>query len=134
MPKRTFDWYSRTNQVLLDCFAFALSFTAAYIIRFEGWPAGADLRQFLGWLPILVAAHLVVYFSFKIYRRIWKFVSFSDAIEIVKCNAMVSGLLALLRLSIHGQGSLAEWARIPFSVIALEGLLALLGSLGIRAL
>ncbi len=131
---KSFDVYSRTNQVILDGCAFVFSFTAAYIIRFEGWPAGADLRQFFGWLPILVAARLIVYVSLRIYRRIWKFVSFSDAIEIVKSIAIVSGLLAMLRLSIHGQGSFVEWARIPFSVIALEGLLSLLGSLGIRGL
>lgn len=129
---KSFDLYSRTNQVILDGCAFAFSFTAAYIIRFERWPAGANLRQFLGWLPILVAARLAVNVGLRIYRRIWKFVSFSDAIEIVKSVAIVSGLLALLRFSIHGQRSVSEWARLPFSVIALEGLLSLLGSLGIR--
>ena len=96
MPKRTFDWYSRTNQVLLDCFAFALAFTAAYVIRFEGPPAGTDLRQFLGWLPIVVAARLILYLGMGVYRRVWKFVSFNDAIEIGKSIAIVSFALAAL--------------------------------------
>ncbi len=133
MPKR-FDFYSRTNQILLDCFAFALSFVGAYVIRFEGWPHGADLRQCLGWLPIVVAVRLALYVGMKTYRRVWKFVSFNDAIEIGKSIAIVSVALAILRVAVHGTSGLAEWMRIPFSVIALDGLLALLGSLGLRGL
>jgi FlaA1/EpsC-like NDP-sugar epimerase len=134
MPKRTFDWYSRTNQVLLDCFAFALAFTAAYVIRFEGLPAGADLHQFLGWLPMVVAARLILYLGMGVYRRVWKFVSFNDAIEIGKSIAIVSFALAALRVGVHGTSAFAEWLRIPLSVIALDGLLALLGSLGLRGI
>jgi FlaA1/EpsC-like NDP-sugar epimerase len=134
MPKRTFDWYSRTNQILLDCFAFALSFTLAYAIRFEGLPSGADLRQFAGWLPIIVAARLFLYLGTGVYRRVWKFVSFNDAIEIAKSTAIVSFILVALRFGVGGNGPLAGWLRIPLSVIALDGLLALLGSLGLRGL
>lgn len=131
---KKFDLYSRANQVLLDCCAFAISFEAAYVIRFEGWPAGSNLRQFLGWLPILVGARLAVYFSLGIYRRVWKFVSFSDAIEIAKSIAIVSALITLPRLLFHGNSGFAEWVRIPLSVIVLDGLLALLGSLGVRGI
>jgi FlaA1/EpsC-like NDP-sugar epimerase len=132
MRKHTFDWYSRTNQILLDCAAFALAFTAAYIIRFEGWPSGAELHQMLGWLPIVVAARLALYLGMGVYRRVWKFVSFNDATEIAKSIAFVSVILAVLRAGISGSGGFAEWLRIPFSVIALDGLLALLGSIGLR--
>lgn len=134
MPKRSFDLYSRTNQILLDCFAFAFAFTAAYLIRFEGIPTGADLRQFPGWLPIVVAARLILYLGMGTYRRVWKFVSFNDAIEIAKSIALVSVALVILRVAVRGEGAFAEWLRIPFSVIALDGLLALLGSLGLRGL
>jgi FlaA1/EpsC-like NDP-sugar epimerase len=131
---QSFGRYSRANQVILDCCAFAFSFAAAYLIRFEGWPVGSDLRQFLLWLPLLVAARLAVYFSLGIYRRVWKFVSFSDAIEIAKSIAIVSALLTLPRLLVHGPGGFAAWMRIPLGVIALDGLLALLGSLGVRGM
>jgi FlaA1/EpsC-like NDP-sugar epimerase len=132
--KKSFDLYSRANQVILDCGAFGSSFAAAYVIRFEGWPAGPDLRQFLGWLPIIVAVRLAVYIGLGIYRRVWKFVSFSDAIEIAKSIGIVSALLTLPRLLVHGDGGFAQWMRIPLSVIVLDGLLALLGSLGVRAM
>jgi FlaA1/EpsC-like NDP-sugar epimerase len=65
---------------------------------------------------------------------VWKFVSFDDAIEISKSIALVSLALAALRFGIRGSSPLAEWLRIPLSVIALDGLLALLGSLGLRGI
>src|SRR5271154_5867511 len=97
------DWlYSRINQVILDACCFALAFITAYVIRFEAWPEGADLRQMLTWLPILVGARLLVHYAFKIYRHIWKFVSIGDVVEIAKSLAVVSALLTALRFLSSG--------------------------------
>jgi len=132
--KTPFDLYSRTNQVILDSCAISLSFTAAYCIRFEGWPAGADLRQLFVWLPILLAARLLVHLVRGIYLQVWKFVSFSDALDIAKSTAMVSLPLLGLRLLYPGFAPFAAWIRIPISIIVLEGLLTLTFALGIRGL
>lgn len=126
--------YSRVNQVILDGLCFALALITAYVIRFEAWPKGADLYQMLTWLPILVAVRLAFYFVFGIYRHIWKFVSFGDAVEIAKSLGLVSVLLAVLRLSASGTDVLSAWLRLPISIIALEGLGSLTASLAIRAL
>jgi FlaA1/EpsC-like NDP-sugar epimerase len=134
MKSNAFSVYSRSNQVILDGSAFAISFLAAYLIRFETWPHGAELRPMLTWLPILVCARLAAHFSLGIYRHIWKFVSFSDAIELAKSIAIVSAVLVALRIGAPGQGAVREWIRIPFSVIAIEGLLSLMGALIIRSL
>ncbi|MGA8220479.1 MAG: NAD-dependent epimerase/dehydratase family protein [Candidatus Acidiferrales bacterium] len=128
------DIYSRTNQRIVDCLVFGASFIAAYLIRFEGLPSGADLRQMLLWLPIVVFARLAVHLILGIYRLVWRFVSFSDAIELAKSIAIVSACLTALRLFVTGNGQLAVWARLPLSVIVLDGLLALTASMGIRAL
>jgi FlaA1/EpsC-like NDP-sugar epimerase len=134
MPKKRFELYSRTNQVLLDGLAYALSFSLAYAIRFEGLPAQPDLRQMLIWLPVIVACRVSLNLGTGIYRRVWKFVSFSDAIEIAKSIAIVSSLLMVLRILVPGTGALAETLRVPLSIIALDGCFALLGSLSLRAL
>ena len=129
------DWfYSRFNQVILDVCCFAAAFITAYVIRFESWPTGADRHQMLTWLPILVAARLIVHAAFGIYRHIWKFVSFGDAVEIAKSLALVSGILVALRFLPSGNDALSTWLRIPISVIALEGLGSLAASMGIRGL
>src|ERR1700735_2751151 len=123
--RKTFDFYSRSNQLLLDGCCFAISFPAAYPIRLEAWPAGADLRQLIIWLPILVATRPFVHWTRGIYRQVWKFVSFSDAIEIAKSILIVTGVLALLRFGFPGKNSLSALVKIPASIIAIEGLFSL---------
>jgi FlaA1/EpsC-like NDP-sugar epimerase len=128
------DLYSRTNQIILDAFTIAFSLAGAYWIRFEEQLSGSDLRQLLIWLPVLVATRLLVHYARGIYRQVWKFVSFSDALDIAKSIAIVTAPLLALRLLYPGRGVFAEWIRIPLSIIALEGLLSLTLSMGIRAL
>ena len=131
---KAFSLYSRLNQVLLDASAFALSFALAYVIRFEAWPAGADLRQLLVWLPVLVCARLLLHHFMGIYRHVWKFLSFSDGLEIAKSIATISVSLAVLRLAFPGHSFFSQLMRIPLSIIALEGLLSLSISMSVRAL
>lgn len=97
------DFYSRTNQFIVDGLVFASSFVAAYAIAFEQWPSGANLRQLLLWLPILVTARLAVHYAMGMYRLVWRFVSFSDAIELAKSIAVVSTILTALRLFVPGE-------------------------------
>ena len=126
--------YSRANQIVLDGLCFSFAFIAAYVIRFEAWPQGADLYQMLIWLPILLAARFIAHSAFGIYRHIWRFVSFADALEIAKSVAVVSAALLALRLFAPGTSSISPLLRLPVTIIALEGLVSLAASLSIRSL
>ena len=128
------DFYSRTNQFLLDGCIFAVALIAAYLIRFEGWPSGPERLQLMIWLPILVAARLAVYYLRSTYRLIWRFISLPDAVEIAKSISIVTITLLVLRLFVSGPSSVSVLIKLPLSVIALEGLLSLTGSLSARAL
>ncbi len=132
--KNNFDLYSRTNQMILDGASFAVSLVLAYFLSFNRWPVGSDLPKILVWLPVLVSARLFVHWKRGIYRQIWRFVSFSDAMEITKSIAMVSVALTALRLLYPTNAAWSEWFRIPIAVIALEGLSSLTLSMGARAL
>jgi FlaA1/EpsC-like NDP-sugar epimerase len=132
--KHRFDPYSRTNQLIVDGTIFALSFAAAYLIRFEGAPPWLHIKQFLLWLPYLIAARLLVNWKFGIYRFIWRYVSLPDAVAIGRSLSGVTALLLVLRLFYPGWAIFSNWARLPLSVIALEFLLSLMGTLGARAL
>lgn len=127
-------YYSRRNQLLLEAVFFSLSFALAYLLRFEGHMEQAVFRQFLLWLPLLVLARIAAHFALGIYRRVWRLVSLSDAVAITKSIAVVSAVLIVLRYTLAGGDSLAEWLRIPVSIVVLEGLMSLTFSLGIRAL
>ena len=131
---RRFDPYARINQLIIDAAIFTFSFAAAYLIRFEGLPAWPLAKQFLLWLPYLVAARLLVNWKLGIYRFIWRYISLSDAIAIGRSLSGVTALLLVLRLFYPGWAIFSNWARLPLSVIALEFLLSLMGTLGARAL
>jgi FlaA1/EpsC-like NDP-sugar epimerase len=127
-------FYTRRNQIILEGLLFFLSFASAYLLRFEGWPPQSAVTQFLFWLPILVLARIASHGALGIYRRVWRFVSISDAVEITKSIALVSSVLVVLRFAIAGKDSFSELVRVPVSVIFLEGLLSLTASFGIRVL
>jgi FlaA1/EpsC-like NDP-sugar epimerase len=131
---RKFDPYSRTNQLIVDGSIFAISFALAYLIRFEGsltWPLS---KQFMLWLPYLLAARLLINWRLGIYQFIWRYVSLPDALAIARSLSLVTAGLLGLRLFYPGWAIFSRWARLPLSVIALEFLLSLVGSLGARAL
>jgi len=134
MARLRFDLYTRTNQVIVDGIIFATSFGLAYAIRFEGLPQWQHLKQFLLWLPYLVALRLYINWRLGIYRFIWRYVSLTDAVTNAQSLCVVTTLLLGLRLFYPDWMIFARWVRLPLSVIALEFLLSLVGSFGVRAL
>ena len=134
MAKLRFDLYTRTNQIIIDGFIFATSFALAYAIRFEGVPQWQYTKQFLLWLPYLIALRLYVNWKLGIYRFIWRYVSLADAIAIIRSLAVVTAFLLAVRLFYPGWLLLAARFKISLTVIALEFFLSLIGCLGARAL
>jgi FlaA1/EpsC-like NDP-sugar epimerase len=126
--------YTRTNQLIIDGGIFCLSFATSYVIRFEGVPAAPEIRQFLLCVPFLVAARLLTHWRSGIYRYVWRFVSLSDALSIAQSLSAVTAVFLAVRLFCPVQFPLSAMVRLPLSVIALEFLLSLSGSLAARAL
>jgi FlaA1/EpsC-like NDP-sugar epimerase len=131
---RKFDPYSRTNQLIVDGSIFVISFALAYLIRFEGWLDWNHAKQFLLWFPYLVGARLLVNWRLGIYQFIWRYVSLPDALAIARSLSLVTAALLGLRLFYPPELIFSARLRLPLSIIALEYLLALSGSLGARAL
>jgi FlaA1/EpsC-like NDP-sugar epimerase len=131
---RRFDPYARINQLIIDAAIFTFSFAAAYLIRFEGLPAWPSAKQFLLWLPYLVAARLLINWKLGIYQFIWRYVSLPDALAIARSLSLVTAGLLGLRLFYPPGMIFGARLRVPLSVIAFEYLLSLSGSLGARAL
>jgi FlaA1/EpsC-like NDP-sugar epimerase len=132
--ERSPSFYTRGNQIILEGLLFTFSFASAFWLRFEGWPPDSAIKQFLLWLPILILARIASHFALGIYRRVWRFVSISDAVEITKSIAVVSVALVALRFATPGTGALSDFLRLPISVIVLEALLSLTAAFGIRVL
>jgi FlaA1/EpsC-like NDP-sugar epimerase/lipopolysaccharide/colanic/teichoic acid biosynthesis glycosyltransferase len=126
--------YTSVNQMILDGCAFALSAWLAYIIRFDGQLGRLESRQLVFGVPMLAAVRLLVHHKSGIYRQVWKFISFSDVLEITNSIALVSAVLLSARFISAAYGFSSFWASIPISVIILEGFLSLSTSIGIRSL
>lgn len=126
-----YDPYSKTNQYIIDGVIVGLSFYAAYLIRFEGDIPPNNLFQFWVLLPVVVGGRLINNAWLGVYRRMWRYVSLTDAIQISVAYLAFSVFLGLLRLSLpDGLATL----RIPLGVVAVEFSLSLLGALGVRSL
>jgi FlaA1/EpsC-like NDP-sugar epimerase len=121
--------FTKVNQLFVDIFVFILSYFAAFIIRFEGAPDPIHLKQLIILFPCVAFARLLSFSIFSIYSISWKYISIFDVISIVKACIPVTALLFLGRILLPDQFSLL---RLPLGVIALEFLLVLLGTLGIR--
>jgi lipopolysaccharide/colanic/teichoic acid biosynthesis glycosyltransferase/nucleoside-diphosphate-sugar epimerase len=132
--KNKYDLYSRLNQMIVDGVSFATSLILAYFLSFNRWPVGSDLPKILVWVPVLVSLRLFVHWRSGIYRQIWRFVSFADALETGKSILIVSLGLAILRLVWPANAVWSGWIRVPMAVIALEGLASLTLTMSARAL
>ncbi|MGB7297407.1 MAG: nucleoside-diphosphate sugar epimerase/dehydratase, partial [Candidatus Aminicenantales bacterium] len=112
-----------------DMFIFILSFFTAFFIRFEGIPKGIYLKQLLILFPYLAFFRLILFYILSIYSIVWRYISITDVISIVKASLPLSIILFLGRLFLPDNLS---FLRLPLSVISLDFLLVLTGSLGVR--
>ena len=121
--------YKKANQFILDLIIFILSFFFSYIVRFEGIPQGSYLKQLLIIFPYIALVRILSFSFFSIYSIVWRYVSIMDALSILKATLPVSLILLLGRTVLPAKISLL---RLSFSVIALEFMFVLTGTLGIR--
>jgi len=121
--------FTKVNQLFIDIFIFVFSYFAAFFIRFEGVPDPINLKQLIILFPYVALARLLTFSIFSIYSIAWRYISIFDVISIVKACIPVTALLFLGRILLPDQFSLL---RLPFGIIALEFLLVLLGTLGVR--
>lgn len=120
---------SRVTQYLIDVSIFIFSLVAAFFIRFEGIPEGIYLRQLLLFFPCLAFLRLMLFYIFSVYSIVWRYISITDVLSIVKACLPLSIILFLGRLFLPDNLSLL---RLPLSVISLDFLLVLTGTLGVR--
>jgi len=130
--RRAGDGHIRGAQSAIDGAIIALSFLAAYLVRFDGGLSRAHLLQFALWLPVLVAGRLLLLSSLGVHRFLWRFVCLSDAIAIARSLLWVTAALLLLRWLYPAGAPQAYWLRLSVGIVVPEYLLSLCGVLAIR--
>lgn len=119
----------KINQILIDLSIFVFSFFLAFFIRFEGLPDPINLKQMLIFFSFIALARHLSFQIFSVYSLAWRYISILDAVSVFKACLPVSSLLFIGRLALPVRLVLF---RFPYSVIALDFLLVLLGTLSIR--
>jgi FlaA1/EpsC-like NDP-sugar epimerase len=119
------------KQFLIDISIFIFSYFIAFFIRFEGIPDPINLKQLLILFPYVALARVLFFYLFSIYSIAWRYISIIDSISIFKACLPVTVILFLGRLFLPVKLVLL---RLPLTVIALEFLLVLIGTLGVRVL
>ncbi len=126
--------YTRANQMALDGLSFATSIWLAFLVAFDGHLDSARIRQLTVAAVFLVTSRVLVHRLSGIYRQVWKFISFSDVLEIGRSIGIVSvALLGALFFLKAGSFS-TPWRTVPFSAVVLEGFFSLSLSIAVRAL
>ena len=119
----------KSSHILFDVCIFIFAFFAAFFMRFEGLPDPINVRQMLIFFPFLALARFLSFQLFSIYSIAWRYVSALDAISIVKASLPVTAILTIGRFFLPDRLALFK---IPYSVIGVEFLLTLLGTLSVR--
>lgn len=119
----------QANKVLADVAMFIAALFASFFIRFEGVPDPFNLKQLLIFFLFIILARTVSFQLFSVYSIAWRYISIADAITVIKACVPVTAILFLGRLLLPER---LQLFRFPFSVIALEFMLVLLGTLSSR--
>jgi len=132
---REFELFSPVMKMSLDLVIYAGALVLAYLARYEGPPPNlfhqAQLGIFLVGVPPL---RVLVNRLAGVYTLLWRYISLADAFRVVSALALVSALLAALRLSLDSTHGPSALFMMPLSIITGEFLLSSFGCLGARAL
>lgn len=126
-----YEFYSAVNQRILDALTGGAAFYLAHQLRFEGQVPPEHAYQMWALLPAFMLGHVLMNSALGIYRLIWRYISLKDALVISRSYAAFALVLVIMRFGLPDRWWLA---RAPYSVIAIDFLLALFGALGARAL
>ena len=115
----------RIVEVLVDLAIVCLSYFSAVLLRFEGVISPENLRQIRDSLPLLIGIKFLSFFSFGLYRGVWRYVSLSDLISIFKAVVVgeAGSILALVFVA-----RFVSYSRSVFVIDALLSLVLVGGS------
>ena len=90
-------WKGRTLGVAFGDLAFiALSYVLSYYLRLNfRLPAGAETNSMLISLPIVVVIRTAVFYSYGLYRSIWRYTTFDDLVRIAKAVSVGSAIMVV---------------------------------------
>lgn len=112
--------------VIVDSCIFIASVVLSLALRVNG----DEFIRFSASLPYAIPLFLVVkiavFYSFRIYRTIWKFFSVRDTVTLVKATLLSAGIILASTFLI------GDFIRLPRSLYLIDWAVSLIGLFGIR--
>jgi len=87
---------------LADCCIFALSLISAYFLRLSFSLSLSDWARILYILPWIILVKFITFNVFDVYRGMWRYFSFPDAVRLLKA-AMLASLIIITALLLMTQ-------------------------------
>jgi FlaA1/EpsC-like NDP-sugar epimerase len=131
MNIKRYDFYSSLNQKIIDGIIAGVSFYLAYQIRFEWRVPGGSAYQLWCLLPAVILGRPLIGSLVGSYRLIWRYIGLDDAVRLTRNHAAFSAVLLIIRLAAPKN---LEIVKVPLSIIIVEFMLTLAGTVGVRSL
>ena len=109
-----------------DTVIFAVTFVAAYLLRFDFTLSPIYRAQIWRLLPFLLPGKILIFFFFGLYRGMWRYTSLNDLWRLLEATLLSMLLYIAATLYFFG------FHGIPRSVFFLDAILTLLMSGGLR--
>jgi lipopolysaccharide/colanic/teichoic acid biosynthesis glycosyltransferase len=126
--------FSRGGQMLLELAVYMGAAWWAYTLRYEAGFTDFYRRQMWLYMAFIPLLRVVVNRCLGVYDMMWRYVTLEDASYLAVALAPVTLVLYGLRLGLPPSSWKAVMCLVPFSIITLEYLLALIAGLGLRCL
>lgn len=117
----------RALEVLFDLVVFAIAYSGAYLLRYDGSLPPSQAELLTSTLAMVVACKSVAFAAMGAYRGVWNQISIADVHRLVK--ASVLGILLTVAAVVFVYREM-EFSR---SIFILDGILVLLLPIAVRA-
>ncbi|MFB3883613.1 MAG: polysaccharide biosynthesis protein [Thermodesulfobacteriota bacterium] len=87
--------------LVIDIFLLGSSYYLSYFLRFEGQIPAENFSGFKNTVWFIIPMKLLVFFSFKLYKGMWRYTSVKDLTNLIKATFVSSGIIILVILYTH---------------------------------
>ncbi|MCA9622910.1 MAG: polysaccharide biosynthesis protein [Myxococcales bacterium] len=125
---------TRSLQVLIDVVVLTVAYALAFLFRFEFQLNELWLKLFVFTLPYVVLFQYVVLALAGVPMVTWRYIGLRDVYRILVGIGGAVAVLFVFRVALASFRGHFFFVRIPFGVLAMDFVLALLGVAGVRVL
>ncbi len=124
--------FTQAIQLLIDAVIVGIALTAAYLVRFDGFPPREFIKQGLFYLPYVIVLYLGVNYLWKVYSFVWRFTGVREMFWIGCSVASCGILMFIFRAALFEEHYIS--LRVPYGVLILHPVLTGIGMIGARGL